>query len=189
MKSSQLLSLRSKPPASVPDDRGRHAISALRHKYGFPVSGFRSPISSLRYHITARWLSAFRYPLSGIRFPLSGIESLVEFDVPIGEIEEILPHLPVARPEHERDDRPPFGPHRLADQPHPGLMRQAIGLPRIALDARTHDVVPRGPTAVVPRNDVVEVQFLARKTDAAILALVLVPLEHVVARELQFLAR
>ena len=90
--------------------------------------------------------------------------------------------------QHEADDRPPLGAHRLADEPHVRLVREAVRLARIALDARAHDVLPRGLAAVVARDDVVEVQLLAGEGVAAILAMIGVAFEDVVARQLQFLA-
>ena len=67
--------------------------------------------------------------------------------------------------------------------------RKPIALARIAGDARTNDVFPcRGPTAIA-RHDVIEVEFAAVENVAAVLAGVLVALEHVVAGKLYFLFR
>src|SRR5579862_8972191 len=96
----------------------------------------------------------------------SAARSLLQLDVPVGDIEEILPDLAVLGPEHHRDDRPPFRPGRLADQAHAGLVGQAVRLARIAPHARADDVLPGRLPAVVARDDMVEVELLAGK-DAA----------------------
>ena len=64
-----------------------------------------------------------------------------------------------------------------------------LALLRVAADAGADDVFPRRRAAAVARDDVVEVQILAVKNFAAILAGVFVALENVVARELDLLLR
>ena len=53
---------------------------------------------------------------------------LLQLDIPIRDIEKILPHFSMLMPKDERDDRPPLGSHRFTDEPHPGLMRQTVRL-------------------------------------------------------------
>jgi len=87
------------------------------------------------------------------------------------------------------DKRAPLRPLRLADQMHARFNRRAIGLLRVTDDARADDVLPRCRTTAVARDDVIEVQVLAVKFAAAILAGVAVALENIVPRELDFLLR
>ena len=69
------------------------------------------------------------------------------------------------------------------------LVREAVGLLGVTLDAGADDVLPGGLAAVVARDHVVEIELLARQHPGAVLARALVPLKDVVARELQLLAR
>ena len=75
----------------------------------------------------------------------------VEFDVPIGEVEEILPALAFAVAEDKGNDGTPLGAHGLAHQTHVCLVREPVGLAGIATDARAHDVFPRRLAAAVAR--------------------------------------
>jgi hypothetical protein len=71
----------------------------------------------------------------------------------------------------------------------PASCGKPVGLARVAPDARADDVLPRGLAAVVARDHVVQVELLAREDPRAVLAGVLVSLEHVVAGQLKLLAR
>ena len=65
--------------------------------------------------------------------------------------------------------------------------RQSITLARIAGDARANHVFPRGHTSAVTRHDVIQIKVAPVENLTAILARVLVALEHIVARELYLL--
>ena len=91
------------------------------------------------------------------------------------------------RPEAHLNERTPLGPLRLAHQAHLGLGRGAVGLARVAGDARAHDVLPGGRAAAVAGNHVVEVQVAPIEGLAAVLAGVPVALEEVVPGELDLL--
>ena len=69
------------------------------------------------------------------------------------------------------------------------VMRQPIGLPRIAFNARTNDILPRRLTACITRDHMVKIELLARQDPRTVLTGILIPIENVPARQLQFLAR
>jgi hypothetical protein len=112
-----------------------------------------------------------------------------QLDVPVGEVNEVFPTVVLLQAEADLDKRTPFRALGFADEVHAGLLRRAVGLVRVAFDAGADDVFPRRRPAAVARDDVVEVQILAVKNFAAILAGVLVALKNVVARELDLLLR
>src|SRR2546423_9009929 len=96
----------------------------------------------------------------------------------------MLPAIVMLEPKVDLHEWPPLRPLRLPDQMHSRLMRGPIGFDRIALDTRADDVFPRGRSAPVARNDVVQVQVLAIKLVTAILACVLIPLKDIMPRTL-----
>ena len=57
-----------------------------------------------------------------------------QLDVPVGEIEEVLPAI-VLQPEADLDKRPPLGPLWLSNKPHARLQGSTVGLVRVTLDA------------------------------------------------------
>src|SRR2546425_10531407 len=98
----------------------------------------------------------------------------------------MFPAIVMLEPEVDLHKRSPLRPLRLANQMHSGLMRRAIRLDGIAAHTRANDVLPGGRSATVARDHVVQVQVFAIKLVAAILARVLISLEDVVSRELDF---
>ena len=68
-----------------------------------------------------------------------------------------------------------------------GFQRCAIGFAGVALNAGANNILPRRRAAAVSRNHVIEVQVFAVKHVAAVLAGVSIPLEDIMARELDFL--
>ena len=72
----------------------------------------------------------------------------------------------------------------LAQQLHPGLVRETVPLARIARNAGADDVFPSSLAAAVAGQYVVEVEFRSVEQNAAVLAGVSVTLEDVVSREL-----
>ena len=99
----------------------------------------------------------------------------------------MLPTVVVRQAEIDLDKRTPFGPLGLAHQVQGGLLRGAVGFLRVAADARTDNVLPRGRPPAVARDDVIQIQILALEDPAAVLAGVAVALENVVPGELDFL--
>ena len=78
----------------------------------------------------------------------------------------------------------PFGSFGLANEMQPGLLRGAVGLAGVALNAGTHNVFPRSRPAAVSWGHVIKVQILAVKNLAAVLAGVFIALKNIVTREL-----
>jgi len=101
----------------------------------------------------------------------------------------MLPAIVLLEAEADLHERTPLGPFRLADEMKTGLLRRAVGLARVALDAGADDVFPSRRAAAIARDDVVQIQILAVEHAPAVLAGVLVALKNVVARELDLLFR
>lgn len=114
---------------------------------------------------------------------------LAKLDIPVCDVNEVLPAIVRMDGELDLDEWTPLRSLGLADEVHAGFLRSAVGLARVALDARAHDVFPSGRTATVARNDVVKVQIASLAAFAAILAGVLIPLEDVVPGEFDLLLR
>ena len=87
------------------------------------------------------------------------------------------------------DERPPLRPLRFANQAHVRFAREPVAFARIAADAGTNHVLPRGGTSAITRDDVIQIEFATIENLAAVLAGVLVALEHVVASKFHFLLR
>jgi hypothetical protein len=115
---------------------------------------------------------------------LSGGDFFAEFDVPVGEVEEVFPAVVVRTAEIDLHEWAPLRTLRLADQMHPGFEWGAVRLARVALDAGANNILPGRWTAAIARNDMVEVQVFAIKDLSAVLTRILVPLKDVVPREL-----
>src|SRR5476651_1800277 len=100
-----------------------------------------------------------------------------QLDVPVSEIDEVLPRVVAGLAELEMEHGPPFRALRLMEELQAGLARRPVALAAVAGDAGADDVFPRGFAAPVARDDVVEIEVLAVELMAAILAGVVVALE------------
>ena len=85
------------------------------------------------------------------------------------------------------DEWPPFWPLRFSDQAHVSVTREPVAFARIAADARTNHILPRRRPSPVAGNNMIQIELAAIENLAAVLAGVLVALEHVVARKFHFL--
>ena len=112
-----------------------------------------------------------------------------QLDVPVGEINELLPTVVLVEAEIDLHEWTPLGSLRLLYQMHSRFLRCAIGFASVARDAGANDVFPCRRPAMIARNDVIEIQIFAIKFFPAVLAGVAVALENVVSRELHFLFR
>jgi hypothetical protein len=61
--------------------------------------------------------------------------SIAQFDIPVSEINKVLPQVVLRRGKSNLDERPPFWPFGFADQAHVGFARKSVALARIAGDA------------------------------------------------------
>src|SRR5207245_1105812 len=68
---------------------------------------------------------------------------LAEFDVPIGEVEEMFPTIVRHATDRDVDERTPLRALRLLDEMHAGFGRRAVGFACVAQDASADDVFPR----------------------------------------------
>ena len=138
----------------------------------------------------AGWISSIRAcsrTEQGSPGSLLGI--FAQFDVPVGEVEEVFPAIVVLQADVQLNKRTPLRPLGLANKVHARFVRGAIGFEGVAVDARADNVFPIRWPAPVPRHDVVKVQVFALELLPAILAGVPVALENVVAGEFNFLFR
>lgn len=81
-------------------------------------------------------------------------------------------------------ERTPLRTFRFTNQPHVSLVRQPVSLSRIAGDTGTNNVLPCSEPSFIARQDMVKIQLASLENVAAILAGILVPLEHIVPSEL-----
>jgi hypothetical protein len=116
-------------------------------------------------------------------------ELIAQFDVPIREINKVLPEIVLRRSKGDLDKRPPLRSLRLSDQAHVRFTRQPIAFARIAWDARAHHIFPRGHASSIPRHDMIEIQVAPLEKMAAVLAGIVISLKYVVPGEFYFLLR
>src|SRR5438034_3126800 len=110
---------------------------------------------------------------------------ITQFHIPISEIDKVLPEIVLWSRERNLDERPPFWPLRFTDQTHVRFARKAVALAGIAGDARANHVFPSRRSTAVARHDVIQIEFASIESLAAVLAGVLVALEHIVASKLR----
>src|SRR5437588_9369375 len=114
---------------------------------------------------------------------------IAQLNVPVREIDEVFPEVVLRGGKCDVDERPPFWSLWFPDKAHVRLTREPVAFARITADARTNHVLPCCCPSAIARHDVIEIQFAAIEKFAAILARVLVALEHVVASEFYLLRR
>lgn len=84
---------------------------------------------------------------------------------------------------------PPFRAFGFSQEADTSLLRGAIALAAIAVDARTNDVLPSRLAALMAWHHMIDVQILPFESQTAILAGELVALEDIIAGELDLLLR
>jgi hypothetical protein len=109
---------------------------------------------------------------------------LTQLNVPVGEIEEMLPTIVVMAREADVHEGSPFGAPWLADQLKARFVGKPIALPRVAGDAGANNVFPSCLAATIPWKDVIQIQIVSLILPATVLAGVLVPFEDIVPRKL-----
>lgn len=82
------------------------------------------------------------------------------------------------------DEGAPFRTFGLPEQLHPCLMRQTVSFARVAGNTGADDVFPRGLSAAVAGENMIDVEIRSVEVNAAILTGVLVAFEDIVPREL-----
>src|SRR5215210_7593356 len=115
--------------------------------------------------------------VNDLRYPRNP-RLIAQLDVPIREIDKMPPAFMLGCREGYMQERPPFRPLRFTNQCHVRFSRQPISFPRVAGDTGTNNVFPRGGSPPIPGNHMIEVQIVAIKQMTAILAGVLIALEH-----------
>jgi len=106
---------------------------------------------------------------------------ITKLDVPVGEVDEVLPAFVVGVWESNVDEGAPFWAFRFFDKLHSRLVWQSVCLAGIAGNAGANDIFPSGLPAFVSWKDVIEIEVPPVENFSAILAGVFIPLEDVVA--------
>ena len=106
---------------------------------------------------------------------------LLQLDVPVRLADELRPAFDPQLV--SRVERLPRRPDRPLAQPHPGLLRRAVGLPLVARHARQHAVVPASTCHPAPAARRGRSSAPRCRAAAAVLARVVVPLEDVAPAE------
>lgn len=79
------------------------------------------------------------------------LDVFAQLDVPVREINEVFPTVVLIEAEIDLHERTPLGPFGFLDQMHPGLLRCAVGLAGVALNAGADNVFPRRRPATITR--------------------------------------
>ena len=114
---------------------------------------------------------------------------IAQFDVPVRQIDEVLPEVVLRGRKCDMHERPPLRSLGFANQAHVRFARKPVAFARIATDTRANDVLPRGCPSPITRYDVIQIEFAAIENLAAVLAGVLVALKHIVSGKFHFLLR
>jgi hypothetical protein len=104
----------------------------------------------------------------------SVLELIAQFDVPVREIDEVLPEIVLGRSKRDLNKWPPLRPLRFADQAHVRFTRKPVAFARIARNTRANHVFPSRRPAPVARHDVIQIKVTPIEEFAAVLAGVLV---------------
>jgi len=84
-------------------------------------------------------------------------DTVSDLDVPIGDIEKVLPTIVVIQAQIDLNEWAPLRPFRLSDEMHPGFLGRSISLLRVARDAGTNDVFPGSWSSAMFGDDVIQV--------------------------------
>ena len=101
----------------------------------------------------------------------------------------MFPAIVLVQREVDLHEWPPLRSFRFANQMHPGFLRRAVRLARVARDAGANNVFPCRRSAAISRSDVIQIQILPLESLSAVLADVFVALENVVPGELDLFLR
>src|SRR6476660_3058448 len=119
----------------------------------------------------------------------SVVELVAQFDVPVREIDEVLPEIVLGRSKGDLDKRTPLRSLRFADQAHVRFARKPVAFARIARNTGANHIFPSRCAAPVARHDMIQIKVTAIEEFATVLAGVLIALKHVVSGEFYFLLR
>ncbi len=67
---------------------------------------------------------------------------VLQFDIPVGDVEEVPPAFVVLQSDTDLCNGAPFGSFGLSDQLHTGFAGRTIGFMGVAADTGAHDVFP-----------------------------------------------
>src|ERR1044072_1448683 len=103
---------------------------------------------------------------------------VAQFDVPVREVDEVLPEIVLRGRKCDMHERPPLRSLRFANQAHVRFARKTVAFARIAPDTGANHVLPRGRSSTITRHDVIQVEFAAIENLAAVLAGGFVTVNH-----------
>src|SRR4029077_8115181 len=105
---------------------------------------------------------------------------IAQFDIPVREIDKVLPEVVLRSGKGDLDKRPPLWPLGFADQAHVRFARKPVAFACVATDARAHNVFPRSRPSAVARHYVIQIEFASIENLTAVLACILVALKDIV---------
>lgn len=114
---------------------------------------------------------------------------LADFDIPVSQIEEVLPTIVIVQMDVDLDEWSPFRAFRFSDEVQASFKGSAIGFPRVAKDAGANDVFPSSGAAAIPGDNMIQIQVIPVKSSSTILACILVALKNVVPGEFHLFFR
>ena len=91
----------------------------------------------------------------------SVLELIAQLDVPVCQIDEVLPEIMLRRSKGDLNEWSPLRPLGFADQAHVRLARKPVAFARIARNTRANHVFPSRRPAPVARHDVIEIKITA----------------------------
>ena len=83
-----------------------------------------------------------------------GKRLVAQFDVPVREVDEVLPEIVLRGRKCDMHERPPLRSLRFANQAHVRFARKTVAFARIAPDTGANHVLPRGRSSTITRHDV-----------------------------------
>jgi hypothetical protein len=115
------------------------------------------------------------------------LDSFANFDIPVSEIDEMLPTVVAVQAEVDLEKRTPFGALRSANEVESGFLRSAVRFAGVTHYARANDIFPSRRAAPVSRNNVIQIEIFTVENLTAILAFILVSFENVMPGKFHFL--
>ena len=84
---------------------------------------------------------------------------IAQLDIPVREIDEVLPEIVLGRSKGDLNKWPPLRPLGFADQAHVRFTRKPVAFARIARNAGANHVFPSRRPAPVAWHDVIQIKL------------------------------
>ena len=92
----------------------------------------------------------------------SELHILAQLNVPVSQVDEMLPTVVLVQAETDLDERTPLRPLGLADKVQAGFLRGSVGLQGIALNTGANNILPTGWTEDVTLRKLVSTYLQAK---------------------------